>query len=230
MENKDQNDSFDAEKYWREQTGKTAENTDESGIQDYWVSLSEHGKGRPGDPDYGPVPEEFRSNGMSKAAFICGILALASLLLNLFGGVFFGALGILFALLSRKQKMSRQAKAGAVMAGAAVVIFSVLVAVSFYALISTGVWNTMIREIREMDPNDPDAVGKVQRDILEELQEKLLGIPGTASDKEAAGSISPGSGAASDNEMSGNISPGYGGAGEGEAETDTGSPSVMISV
>lgn len=139
---------------------------------EYWNGFGDFGRGHPDDPSYGEIPEEYRSNGMSKAALICGGLSLLSLL---FGGApFFGGLGLLFAFLSRKNRMSRQARTGAVLSSVSLAVFGIMVAISFYTLVSTGVWDHMMEEIREMDPNDPDAVSRIQQDVLQELQRRLL--------------------------------------------------------
>lgn len=141
--------------------------------EEYWKSMSDFGRGRNDDPDYGPIPEEYLSTGMSKAALICGLLSLVCLLFNYLGVVLFGSLGVLFALLSRRSKMSRQARTGMTLSIAGLILFGAVTAFSFYTLKSTGVWDYMMKEIREMDPNDPYAAGHLQQDILSELQKRL---------------------------------------------------------
>ena len=145
------------------------------GDNDYWNSIDDYGHGKSNDPDYGPVPEEYLSTSMSKAAMICGFLSLVCVIFNVFGSLVFGSLGLLFAFLSKRSKMSRQARLGARLSVIGLVLFAGLMAFSAYTLISTGVWDRMMEAIREMDPNDPDAVGQIQQDVIRDLEQQLLG-------------------------------------------------------
>ena len=135
--------------------------------QEYWASLRDHGRGVSGDPNYGPIPEEFVSNGMSKAAFVFGIASLVSILFN--GSLFFGSLGILFALLSRKNKFSRQARIGLWMSVAGVTTFLLMLIISISILVSTGAWNKMMDIVKNQDPNQPVSVSEIQQELMDEV-------------------------------------------------------------
>ncbi len=167
----DRNEDFDAESYWKNMN-RDDEGDGTSPPEEYWFSLSDHGRGHSGEPGYGPVPEEYRSTGMSKAAMVCGVVSLLSVLFG--SSVFFGALGLTFAFLSRGRKMSRQARTGAILSGVGIGAFGVMLAVSLYLLVSTGVWDYMIAEISRTNPGDPQAVTEIQENVLQKLRESLL--------------------------------------------------------
>ncbi len=180
-------EGFDAKSYWKKLNGEPVE--EESPQEEYWNSMTDYGKGHSGDPDYGPVPEEYRSTGMSKASLACGIISVFSILFGT--SVIFGGFGLLFALLSRRKKFSKQARTGAILSTIGIVIFGIMLAIAVTTLVSTGVWDHMMTQIREMDPDDPDAVARIQQNVLDELQRKLLaeyyGIGGTGGGAETAG-------------------------------------------
>ena len=146
---------------------KRAHESTDYGRQEYWAGLRDHGRGVSGDPNYGPIPEEFVSNGMSKAAFVFGIASLVSILFN--GSLFFGSLGILFALLSRKNKFSRQARIGLWMSVAGVTTFLLMLIISISILVSTGAWNKMMDIVKNQDPNQPVSVSEIQQELMDEV-------------------------------------------------------------
>ena len=146
---------------------KRAHESTDYGRQEYWAGLRDHGRGVSGDPNYGPIPEEFVSNGMSKAAFVFGIASLISIFFN--GSLFFGSLGILFAFLSRKNKFSRQARIGLWMSVAGVTTFLLMLIISISILVSTGAWNKMMDIVRNQDPNQPVSVSEIQQELMDEV-------------------------------------------------------------
>ena len=146
---------------------KRAHESTDYGRQEYWASLRDHGRGVSGDPNYGPIPEEFVSNGMSKAAFVFGIASLISIFFN--GSLFFGSLGILFAFLSRKNKFSRQARIGLWMSVVGVTTFLLMLIISISILVSTGAWNKMMDIVRNQDPNQPVSVSEIQQELMDEV-------------------------------------------------------------
>ena len=166
---RDRDDGFDAESYWKNLNQDDSESTPP---EEYWASMTDHGQGHPGEPGYGPVPEQYRSTGMSKAALACGV---ASLLSIIFGAsLFFGAFGLLFAFLSRERKMSRQARTGAILSSIGAGAFIAMAAVSLYLLVSTGVWDYMITSVSQMNPGDPGALAEIQENVLEKVQQALI--------------------------------------------------------
>jgi hypothetical protein len=146
---------------------KRAHESTDYGRQEYWAGLRDHGRGVSGDPNYGPIPEEFVSNGMSKAAFVFGIASLISIFFN--GSLFFGSLGILFAFLSRKNKFSRQARIGLWMSVVGVTTFLLMLIISISILVSTGAWNKMMDIVRNQDPNQPVSVSEIQQELMDEV-------------------------------------------------------------
>ena len=146
---------------------KRAHESTDYGRQEYWAGLRDHGRGVSGDPNYGPIPEEFVSNGMSKAAFVFGIASLISIFFN--GSLFFGSLGILFAFQSRKNKFSRQARIGLWMSVVGVTTFLLMLIISISILVSTGAWNKMMDIVRNQDPNQPVSVSEIQQELMDEV-------------------------------------------------------------
>lgn len=137
------------------------------GKEEYWASLSDYGRGRSGDPNYGEIPEEYSMNGMSKAAFACGILSLLSLMFGF--SLFFGALGVLFACLSKKGKFGRQARIALWMSAAGIFAFVISLAVSLHMLVANGIWVRMVDRVRQMDLSDPNAAAVLEQELLDEL-------------------------------------------------------------
>lgn len=150
-----------------EQLRKSSEEESDYASQEYWNGLGDFGRGKSGDPNYGPIPEEYRMNGMSKAAFVCGILSIITIYFGF--SLFFGALGVLFALLSRRERMGRQAKIALVMSGAGILAFVVSFAVTLSMLISSGIMGRMMERVRTMDLSDPEAVTILEQELLDEI-------------------------------------------------------------
>ncbi len=121
----------------------------------------------------GGLPESLQSNGMARAAAICGVLSLVGLFFN--ASVFFGALGILFALLSRHKRFCNQAKAGLIMSISGIGIFLAMLAVSISILASAGLLKKYTDRVVHIDPNDPTAVTDIEEDLLNDLL-KAYGI------------------------------------------------------
>ena len=161
--------------WWKEHLyGK--EKPAEDPNQQYWNGFTDYGRRKTGDPDYGPIPEEYESNPMSRTAFVCGIISVICIFLSmLFPGASFvvGALGILFALLSKRKKFCRQAKTAIVMCSIGMASFALMFLISTAVLVSTGTWDFMMDKIRTMDVNDPNAAAELQQEILDELVRRM---------------------------------------------------------
>lgn len=132
------------------------------------------------DSDQTYLPEPLKSepfpdapNRMSQAALICGILSLVGIFFN--ASVFFGAFAIIFALLSKRNRLSRQAKAGIRMGAIGIGISAFVIIASIAILVSTGLFGKYARRIAEIDPEDPTAVTTIENDLMEDLA-KAYGI------------------------------------------------------
>ena len=154
------------------------ENLDHS-REEYWSGLTDYGRGKSGDPNYGPIPEEYSMNGMSKAAFACGILSIVTVFFGF--SLFFGALGVIFALLSRKTKFGRQSRIALWMSSAGIFAFFFSLIITIHMLVSSGIWGRMVERIRNMDPNDPNAAAVLEEQLLEEILGTygVQSVPGT---------------------------------------------------
>ncbi len=153
-----------------DQEQKAREQQQNYSDQEYWSGLRDYGHATSGDPNYGPIPEEYRMNGMSKAAFFCGLLSLFTIFFGF--SWFFGALGILFALLSRRKKLGRQARIALWMSGIGLGAFLIAVVSSVSLLVRLGIWDSMMQKIDHLDPNDPAAVLEMREELLDELLRK----------------------------------------------------------
>lgn len=118
-----------------------------------------------------PYPEA--PNRMSQAAFICGILSLVGIFFN--ASVFFGAFAILFALLSRRNRLSRQAKAAIRMAAVGISLVAIAIIISVAVLVSSGLLGKYAKKIANINPEDPAAVSKIENDLMKDLA-KAYGI------------------------------------------------------
>lgn len=114
-----------------------------------------------------------KPNAMSAAALILGIAACVSICF--YSAIPVGALGIIFALLSRREKMNTQARIGFGLSVSAIVIFAAVVSTALYILVSTGVWNSMMKKAASLDLSDPNAVAELQGEFQDELLAKLTG-------------------------------------------------------
>jgi ABC-type lipoprotein release transport system permease subunit len=122
----------------------------------------------PEEPSYPGSP-----NRMSQAAFVCGILSLVGIFFN--ASIFFGAFAILFALLSRRKRFSRQAKAAVRMAAVGISLAALAVIISIVVLISSGLLGKYTKRIANINPDDPAAVTKIENDLMKDLA-KAYGV------------------------------------------------------
>lgn len=186
-EDKKKDEELSGADWWKEHLyGK--EKPQEDPNQQYWNGFTDYGMRKTGDPDYGPIPEEYESNPMSRTAFTCGVISVICVFLSvLFPGASFvvGALGILFALLSKRKKLCRQAKTAIVMCSVGMVSFAIMFLISTALLVSTGTWDFMMEKIRGMDVNDPNAAAELQQEILDELVNRM-GLTVDSGDQNAA--------------------------------------------
>ena len=96
-------------------------------------------------------------------AFACGVLSLLTMLFG--GGVFFGLLGVLFACLSRRRRFSRQARAALTMCVVSIAAFAVNVILVVSLLVSSGSWDQIVRDARNLDVTDQESVESFESDI-----------------------------------------------------------------
>lgn len=167
--------------------------------EEYWNGPGEHGFRPMNDPDYGPIPEPYRVNGMSKAALVCGLLSLITMLFGY--GTVFALLGILFACLSGGKKMPKQAKVGIAMCATSLAVFLFSFFTLMAALTSSGAWPELVRQAKITDFSDQDSVMELEHVIYDAFVKSLLpsdfGMspvlnPGTGRDRTSDGSGRPG--------------------------------------
>lgn len=120
-----------------------------------------------GNPNNPPVPD---SNGMSAAALVLGI---ASLVLTCCSGGFgfpVAALGIIFALLSRRGRhMNTQAKVGLGLSIGGIVLAVITVVLSMVILFSSGIFSTMTDMMNQYDMSTESGM----EDFLEDWEDYL---------------------------------------------------------
>lgn len=110
---------------------------------------------------------------MAQFALICGIAALFTLLLG--GTPLFAGLGIMFALLSRKQVMDKSAKIALIISSISLAIYTLVIAVSMAVLVKTGVFSSMMEKANSLDLSDPNAIAEFEQEMTNELYESLIG-------------------------------------------------------
>lgn len=110
-------------------------------------------------------------NALSLAAMICGILSIPLVCL---GGAFIpAALGLLFALLSRKTRMCGQAKVGLVTSIVSLSIYVLALLASVVTLSLMGVLGPLTEKALSTDFTDPASVEQFQEELGTLLDEKL---------------------------------------------------------
>lgn len=123
-------------------------------------------------------------NFMSHLAFLCGIIALIGIFFNL--SLPLGALAVIFALLSRDKKLSREAKHGLVMGLTGIAVTAITILVSVAVLVSSGLFGKYVKKIRDIDPSNPNAITQIQNDLVKDL-EKYYGLDSSSGNGSADG-------------------------------------------
>lgn len=126
-------------------------------------------------------------NFMSHLALLCGIVALIGIFFNL--SLPLGALTVIFALLSRDKKLSREAKHGLAMGLTGIAVTAITILVSVAVLVSSGLFGKYVKKIRNIDPSNPNAVAQIQNDLVKDL-EKYYGLD-SSSENGTTGGDSP---------------------------------------
>ncbi len=133
-----------------------------------------------------------KPDAMSSAALALGIGACVSICF--YGSIPIGALGIIMALLSKKEKMSPPARAGLILSIVGMAIFTCIIAVIITILTVSGVWGSMLQKIETADLSDPNVVAELQEELQDELTQKLYGGSSAATDSSAAAGSSAATG------------------------------------
>lgn len=177
MSDKNQNDDRlrpgeDGIDYWRRISHGDEPEKPEEKPEEYWNTPDDYGFRPMNNPDYGPVPDQYQVNGMTKAALLCGIFSLVTVFFGY--GFFFAGLGILFALLSRKSKMPKQAKLGLAMCIASLGIF-VFSLVTVIGTLSAGhAWPYLMEQARATDFSDPASIRQFEGVIYDSFYRSLM--------------------------------------------------------
>jgi len=113
-----------------------------------------------------------KSDSLPALSIAFGIGAFITMM---FGGTpLLASLGIIFALLSRREKMETKAVVGLIFSAAALVIYVLILAATAYILIATGTMAKIIEEINQVNANSVNAAGDImtiiQRNLLELYQ------------------------------------------------------------
>ena len=114
-----------------------------------------------------PEPELYDDpspSALSLAALICGILSLLSICVG--GAIIPAALGILFALLSRKTRMCGQAKIGFFMSLGSLLLYALAILLLVGTLTVTGLLGPITEKALKTDFTDPASVAEFQEETL----------------------------------------------------------------
>lgn len=133
---------------------------------------------QPDRPD--PVPQKPPVDQMAIASLVCGIASIVMVCCG--GSTVLGAMGIIFALLSRKKKMEPQAKAGLLLSASGLVLYGIMLAMMLSMLYSTGTLAKIYSQSEKIDLGDPASVQEFvyefQDDITQMYQNLLKELPG----------------------------------------------------
>ena len=122
-----------------------------------------------------------KQNPMPTLALVFGIGALLSMM---FGGtVLFGSMGIVFALLSRTDKMETKARVGCGLSLLAIVIYALIVGTAMYMLMASGAWDRILAAASELDLSSANAPG----DLMAIIQKEILAMYETMMNRAAMG-------------------------------------------
>lgn len=168
----------------KDDSGWNQPNTDEKRPGGEWQpSDSEMPSGNGWQPSDSGMPSgngaplnSFRNppNAMAIAAFSCGAASL--LMLCLGGSPVLGALGIIFALLSRTDKMSRPAQIGFGLSIGGLTIFTLSLIAAVSVLSATGTLSRIMTEAQGIDWNDPYAIQQFTYDIQDDYTQMMENI------------------------------------------------------
>lgn len=195
----DQGDSANAE-HNPELRNRESEQTDP--FSDPWRSsfLSPYSESPFGDLDgtghYEQDPNRFdpeirrnhEPNGMAKAALLCGICSLLGIIFGT--SIFLGGLGIIFALLSRRRKLSPMASVALALNAAGILLSAAVIAVSAVTLVTTGVWDYAVKEAQVTDFSDADSVSEFETNVENRLYNALTGQSDGSADSSSESSSS----------------------------------------
>ncbi len=110
---------------------------------------------------------------MATLALVCGIVSVMTFLFGI--GIIFAALGITFALLSRKQYLSRRAKQGIVFSGVSLGLFTATMLFIVVTLQSIGMFDVLREAYDQVDLSDAASVAEFETTIETELITRLYG-------------------------------------------------------
>jgi len=111
-----------------------------------------------------------RQNPMPTLALVFGIGALLSMM---FGGtVLFGSMSIVFALLSRTDKMETKAAVGFGLALFALIVYALIIGTAMYMLVATGTWDRILTEVQSIDMGSANATS----DLMAIIQKEILAM------------------------------------------------------
>lgn len=110
-------------------------------------------------------------NAMSRLSMYCGIASLVSLCVN--GSFFVGTFGIIFALLSKKERLNSQARIGLYLSTFSLAVFAVIFSVIFAFLKVSGLYDSIMSQAAAIDFSNPNAAVELEELIQEELIDYL---------------------------------------------------------
>ena len=114
----------------------------------------------------GPPPSRNTQNALAISALFFGVLSFVTMFCT--GLPIPAALGIIFALLSRTDKMNIQAKIGLWLSTAALVILTIMITVTLSLYITTGTMDKIYRDYQNINWNSPNALQDFFYDVQDE--------------------------------------------------------------
>lgn len=181
------------------------------------------------DPDrFDPeIRRNHEPNGMARAALICGICSLLGIIFGT--SIFLGGLGLIFALLSRRRRLSPMASVAIALNAAGIILSAAVIAVSAVTLVSTGVWDYAVKEAQVTDFSDADSVSEFETNVEKRLYSALTGQSAgsadSSSESAASSSENEGSAAGGADSSSESVNPSEGADSSSEGSSSSGASS-----
>lgn len=120
------------------------------------------------------MPDSPDSSGMALSSMMFGI---ASLIFVFFGGsLLFGSLGLIMALLSRREHLSKMARIGAILSSLGMALTVLFIGVFMSILVKTGTMDKIIRDVEAIDASSANAPGDMVDVISGDIKEMISSL------------------------------------------------------
>ncbi|MDO4477497.1 MAG: hypothetical protein Q4B73_00480 [Lachnospiraceae bacterium] len=143
--------------------------------------------GGPNEPDkFNQPPQPKRLTASEGLALVSVMFGVFSLIFMFFGGsFFFGAMGVIAALLSRRRLMATSAKIGLILSSIGLALSVAFMTFATWVLLSTGTWQKIQTDLDQIDYTSANAASDVmtivQDDVYAMMEDMMAQLSGGAS-------------------------------------------------